>query len=159
MFLNKRYEQASVAFKRAGRDREVKICQAYLLRGKARVISTTASEARIQAFLTAAKAFVSCAKDSPAERVTERLSYHKAAGECYSEARSYRNSGKNYLIAGEYDETARAYKNGEYIDEMMEVINRHRDTMDAVLIERLEMAAKLHHFKVCFNSNPGVGRS
>ena len=159
MFLNKRYEQASVAFKRAGRDREVKICQAYLLRGKARLISTAASEARIQAFLTAAKAFVDCVKDSPAERVTERLSYHKAAGECYSEARFYKNSGKNYSIAGEYDEAARAYKKGEYIDEMVEVINQHRDTMDTRLIESLEMAAKLHYFKVCFGRNPAVGRS
>ena len=154
MFINKRYEPASVAFQKAGRNREVKICQAYLLREKAWVISTTAREARIQAFLTAAKAFVDCVRDSPAERVTERLGHRRVAGECYSEARSYKVSGKNYWIAGEYDEAARAYRKGGYFDEMVEVINQHRNTMDGGLIERLEMAAKVHYFKVCFDSNP-----
>ena len=159
MFLNKRYEPASVAFQRAGRGREVKICQAYLLREKARLISTTAIEARIYAFLNAAKAFVDCVRDSPEERVTERLGYLKASGECYLEARSYKKSGKNYLDAGEYEAAARAYEKGEYIDDMVEVINRHRDTMDSGLIKRLEMTAKLHYFEVWFNSNPAVGGS
>ena len=159
MFLNKRYEPASVAFRRAGRDREVRICQAYLLREKARVISTTASDARIRAFFNAAKAFVNCVKDSPAERVTEHLGYHKAAGECFSEAGYYKNSGKNYLVAGEFDEAACAYEKGEYIDDMVEVIDQHRNAMDSGLVERLKITAKTHYFEVCLDSNPVHGCS
>ena len=152
MFLNKRYEQASVALQKAGRNREAAVCQAYLLRGKARMITTTARAARIQAFLAAAEAFVDCVRDSTVGQ--ERLGYHKAAGECYSEAHSYKKSGKNYCIAEEYDEAACAYLKGGYFDEMVEVINRNRDTMDGGLVERLEMAAKFHYFKVCFKTNP-----
>ena len=159
MFRKKRYEQASVASQKAGRNRVVKICQAYLLLEKAWVISTTASEARVQAFLTAAKAFVDCIRDSPVEQVKERLGFHKAAGECYSEAGSYINSGKNYSIAGEYDEAARAYLKGKHIEKMVEVIIRYGDTMDSDLVECLEIAAKSHYFKVCFDRNPAVGRS
>ena len=78
MFDNGRYSQASIAFQRAGRDREAAICDAYLLREKSQLISTTKSAARIQAFVTAANAFITCAQDTP--RVNERLAYYGIAG-------------------------------------------------------------------------------
>jgi hypothetical protein len=148
MFLNKRYEQAAVAFSRAGRDRVAKICDAYLLREKARLVSTTATGVRIQAFVTAAKAFVARARDSTPEQVNERLAYYGAAGECYLEARNPRNAGDNYCAAEQYTAAACAYREGEYFGEMMEVINQHRSAIDNGLIERLETDAKVHYFKV-----------
>ena len=157
MFLNKRWEQASVALSKAGRNREVKICDAYLLREKARLIFTTAGEVRVRAFVTAAEAFITCARDSTLEEVDERLAherlaYYRTAGECYSEARDLKSAGDNYCIAGEYTEAARAYREGGYFDEMVEVINRHRDVMNGGLIERLEADAKVHYFKVYSNN-------
>ena len=151
MFLNKRYEQASVAFTRAGRDREATICDAYLLREKARLISTYHNTARIRAFATAAKAFVACARDSPSKRVKERLAYYGTAGECYIEARDPKNAGDSYLAAERYAAAACAYLEGERFGKLVEVITRHRDAIDSGLFERLMTAAREHYFEVFFN--------
>ena len=161
MFLNKRWEQASVALSKAGRNREVKICDAYLLREKARLIFTTAGEVRVRAFVTAAEAFITCARESTSEEdnerlAHERLAYYAAAGECYQEAGDLKNAGDNYRIAEQYPAAACAYREGEHFDEMVEVINRHRDVIDGGLIERLKTDAKVHYFKVYFNSRPAA---
>ena len=149
MFLNKRYSQALVAFRRAGRDREVTICNAYLLREKARLVSTTASAARIQAFVIAANAFIACARDSPKQRVSERLAYHGEAGECYLEARDPKNAGDNYLIAGQYGVAGCAYLEGEHFDQLAEVIIQHRDAIESPgILGRLTTAARMHYSKV-----------
>lgn len=122
MFLNKRYAQASAAFIKAGRSREVAICNAYLLREKARSIPTTASTTRIQAFIIAANAFAALARDSPSKRVNERLAYYKASGECYSEARDLKSAGDSYRMAEQYAAAASTYREGGYSDELVEVI-------------------------------------
>jgi len=149
MFLNKRYAQASVAFLRAGRKREVAICDAYLLREKARSISTTAGAARIQAFFIAANAFIACAQDSPSKQVKERLAYYGTAGECYLEARDFKNAGDSYRMAEQYATAARTYREGNRFGELVEVITQHRDVLDRGLLERLTKVAQMHYFKVC----------
>ena len=159
MFLNKRYEQASVAFSRAGRDREAAICDAYFLREKARLISTTAGEARIQAFVAAAKAFITRARNSTPEQVNERLAYYGAAGECYLEARDLKHAGNNYRIAEQYAAAACAYREGGYFDEMVELINRHRNAIDSGLIGRLITDAKVHYFEVYIQVIPPLNTS
>jgi len=151
MFLNQRYEQASVAFSRAKQNRVVKICDAYSSREKARLISTTAGETRIQAFVTAAEAFIACARDSTSQD-NERLAYYGAAGECYFEAHELENAGDNYCTAEQYPAAVCAYWEGERFDKMVKVINRHRSVIDGGLIERLETDAKVHYFKVYFYS-------
>ena len=151
MFLNKRYAQASVAFLRAGRNREARICNAYLLREKARSISTTASAVKIQAFVTAAGAFITCAQDSLSKQVNERLTYYGTAGECYSEARDLKNAGDSYRMAEQYTTAANTYREGGYVDEMVEVITRHGNALDSGLLERLTRVAQMYYFKVHFN--------
>ena len=152
MFLNKRYAQASVAFLRAGRYREATICDAYLLREKARLTTeTTASAARVWAFTTAANAFIACAQNSPSKLVKERLAYYGTAGECYLEARDLKNAGDSYLNAEQYAAAARAYREGEDFDKMVGVITRHGNTIDSDLLERLTTDAQKHYFKVYFN--------
>ena len=151
MFFNKRYAQASVAFQRAGRAREAAICDAYLLREKARLISTSTGAARVQAFMTAADAFTTSAQDSPSKQVNERLAYYTAAGECYSEARDLKKAGDSYLMAEKYVAAASTYQEGRCFDEMVEVITRHENAFDGELLERLTMAAQVYYFKVYFN--------
>jgi len=153
MFLNRRYAQASVAFRNAGRNREAAICDAYLLREKARSISTTASAARIQAFIITAKAFTKCAQDSPSKRANERRTYYGTAGECYSEARELKNAGDSYWMAEQYHAAARTYREGGYFDEMVKVITQHGDALDSDLLQRLTKVAQMYYFKVC----PSVG--
>ena len=149
MFLNKHYAQASVAFLRAGQNREATICDAYLWREKARLISTTSSATKIQAFVAAANAFIECARDSLC-KVNERLAYYGTAGECYLEARDPKSAGDNYMIAEKYATAACAYLEGGYIDEVVEVMARHEYAIDGGLLERLTIAARLHYFKVRF---------
>ena len=151
MFLNKNYTQASVAFTRAGWSREAAICDAYLLREKARSISTTASTARTQAFVAAANAFITCARDSLPKQVNERLAYYEAAGGCYSEARDLKNAGDKYRTAQQYAAAARTYRDGGCFDEMVEVITRHGNALDSGLVERLTTDAKMHYFEVPSN--------
>ena len=151
MFFNKRYAQASIAFQRAERYREAAICDAYFLREKARLISTTSSAARVRAFADAANAFITCGRDSPSKQSKERLAYYGAAGECYSEAQDLKNAGDSYQSARQYPAAARAYREGGYFDEMVAVITQHGNTLDGSLLERLKMAAQMHYFKVYFN--------
>ena len=151
MFLNKRYQQASAAFLRAGRDREAAICSAYHLREKARSTSTTAATARVQAFIAAADAFFACARDSPSKRVSERLAHYGAAGECYSEAHDLKNAGNSYLKAERFNAAARTYQEGRYYDKMAEVITKHGNALDGALLERLRRVAQMYYFKVRFD--------
>ena len=152
MFHNKRYAQASVAYLKAGQNREAAICDAYLLREKAWSIPTTASEARIQALISAANAFITCAQDSPSDEVNERLDYYGIAAKCYSKARQLKNAGANYQMAEQYAAAARTYREGGHFDEMVEVITLHANALDSGLLERLKKIAQMHYFKVSFDS-------
>jgi hypothetical protein len=148
MFLNKRYVQASVAFLRAGRKREAAICDAYLLREKARSTSTLANAKRTLAFVTAADAFTACAQESPSKQIKERLAYYGIAGECYSEARKLKKAGDSYRMAEQYAAAARTYREGEYFDDLTEVITQHGNALDSGLLERLTKVAQMYYFKV-----------
>lgn len=150
MFLNKRYAQASVAFLRAGRKREAAICDAYLLREKARSISTISNAARVQAFVDAAGAFITCAQECPSKQIKERLAYYGTAGECYLEARKLKKAGDSYRMAEQYAAAARTYREGGYFDELVEVITQHGDALDSGLLERLKNVAQMYYFKVHF---------
>lgn len=148
MFLNKRYSQASVAFLRAGRKREAAICDAYVLREKARSASTIVNSTRTQAFVAAADAFIACAQECPSKQIKERLAYYGTAGECYLEARNLKKAGDNYRMAEQYATAARTYREGGYFDELVEVITQHGNTIDTGLLERLTKVAQMHYFKV-----------
>jgi len=151
LFLNKRFAQASIAFKNARRNREAKICTAYLLREKARLIPTTTRAARTQAFITTANAFIDCARDSPPKQDNERLAYYGIAGECYSEARDLKNAGDSYLMAKQYNMAARTYREGGRFDELAELIIQHGPALENGLLERLAMVTQMHYFKVYLN--------
>ena len=148
MFLSKRYAQASVAFLRAGWTREMAICDAYLLREKAWLISTTTSTVRIRAFIKAANAFIACAKDTLPEPSNERLAYYGTAGECYSEARDLKNAGDNYRKGKQYSAAGYAYKDGEYFDEVAKIIIQHSSALDHATLEDFTTATAEYYFKV-----------
>lgn len=149
MFLNKRYAQASVAFLRAGRNREVAICNAYLLREKARSTSTVTYATRTRTFLVAADAFIACAQECTSKQTKECLAYYGTAGECYSEARHLKKAGDSYRMAEKYAAAARTYREGGYFDELTEVITQHGDALDSGLLDRLTKVAQMYYFKVC----------
>jgi len=136
------------------RNREADICDAYLSREKARLISTTASAARIKAFNFTANAFIACARDSPSKQVNERLAYYGTAGECYSEACDLKNAGDSYRMAERYTAAVCTYWEGRCVDEMVGVITQHGNALESGLLERLTRVAQMHYFKVHFNGRP-----
>ena len=148
MFHNGTYANAAVAFRRAHLEREAKICDAYVLQERAGLASTTASAARAQAFLKAAKAFADCARDSPIKRTNERLTCYEAAGDCFKEARDPKKAADNYLLAELYDKAALAYKEGGRVDKMVEVLVRHENALESELCEELTTFARTHYFEV-----------
>jgi hypothetical protein len=150
MFHNELFAQASVAFRKAGLDRQAKICDAYLSQKNAGFISTT-SPARIQAFVTAAKAFIACAQKSPAMQVKESLTCYEAAGDCYSQARDPESAGDSYMLAKLYLKAACAYQEVKRFDKVVKVINEHGGAFTDDLREQFVTAARLHYFKVRFN--------
>lgn len=153
MFFSKCYAQASAAFLRAGRKREAEICDAYLLRDKAQLVSTTTSNTRKQAFMTAANAFTTCAQGSPSKQVNERLAYYRTAGECYSQAHDLKNAGDSYQMANQYTAAACAYQKGGHFDKLLGVIIQHGDVLDSGLVEGLTTATQLYYFKVNFSQS------
>lgn len=151
MFKNERYAQAKVAFLRAGQDREANLCDAFALREKARLMSTTAGMARAQAFLDVANTFFAYAQNAPPERDGERRVCYTAAAGCYSEARELKKAGDSHLMVERYKEAASHYKEGGHVDQMMEVITQHENAFDSDLRDRFVTFARMHYFKVSFN--------
>ena len=148
MFENGRFAQASLAYRKAGRDREAKICDAYVLQEKAGLISTTATTARKKAFVDAASAFSTCAQNSPPRQTKERLTCYEAAGDCYSEARDLKSAGDSYRLAQLYKKAACTYREGEFFDEMVKVITLQKRSFTSELYQELMMAARMYYFKV-----------
>ena len=145
MFLDKCYAEASVAFQRAGRNWETAICNAFRLREGARSKPTAATTARIRAFTTAANAFLACARDSPSDRIDERLVYYAIAGECYLEARDLKNAEDSYRMV---EKAAQAYLEGDHFEKMTDMITRHGVALGSGLLERLTRVAQMYYFKV-----------
>ena len=157
MFRRGRYEQASVAFRRAGREKKARICDAYVMQEKTALTSTTTSAARIQAFAAAAEDFVDCALNSPSK--VERLTCYEAAGDCYKEAQDLKRAANSYQEGERYDKAALAYQEGECVDDMVETITQHKGTFTKSLHERLTKFAQIHYFKVYTNGTSCLNTS
>ena len=148
LFLSKRYAQASIAFQRAGCPREAAVCDAYLLREKARSQPNAARAPREKAFIEAAVAFNTSARAAPPELEYERREYYRNAGECFSEGSKLDEAGKNYVKAEEYTLAARIFRKGGHFDEMVEVLQLYRDSVDGQVARHLTQVARMFYFKV-----------
>jgi hypothetical protein len=153
MFFSKRYDEASVAFQRAKRPHEAAICDAYLLREKARSLSTTTGTHRENAFVKAAIAFTTCAQATPQKLEEERRAYYKNAGECFAEGRKLNDAGESYVNAGEYTLAAQTYRKGGHFDEMVEVLRQYEDSIESKAVCRLTQVAQMYYFKVSMGAS------
>ena len=148
MFTNKQYAQALVAFQRAGRDREVAISHAFLLRENARAIPDDQVKDRVGAFCEAGEAFSTCAKASLPHQTRERLAYYANAAECFVQGRMLKEAGGCFVHAEQYSKAARVYREGGHFDEMVEVLKGHRSGIEASFHAQLTKIAQMHYFKV-----------
>ncbi|KAF9778765.1 hypothetical protein BJ322DRAFT_1114103 [Thelephora terrestris] len=148
MFANKRYAQAKVAYKRAGRDRESAICHAFLLRENAKAVPDDQVKGRAEAFGNAGEAFYTCAETSPPDKRREQLAYYTNAAECFAQGKQWKAAGECFEHAQQYSEAARAYRKGGRFDEMVEVLKRHKNQIEASLHAQLTKVAQMNYFKV-----------
>lgn len=148
MFTNKQYAQALVAFQRAGRDREVAISHAFLLRENARAIPDDQVKDRVDAFCEAGKAFSTCAKASLPHQIRERLAYYANAADCFVQGRMLKEAGGCFVHAEQYSKAARVYREGGHFDEMVGVLKGHKKRIEASLLAQLTKVAQMHYFKV-----------
>lgn len=155
MFFSKRYSQASTAFRNAKRPREAAVCDAYLLREKARSQPSTAAVQREKAFIDAGVAFNTCAQAAPQKLAEERKAYYKNAGDCFSEGRKLREAGKSYVNAEKYTLAARAYRKGGHFDELVEVLQQHGKSIKSEEVHRMTEVARMFYFKVSVDSDEG----
>jgi len=148
MFTNKRYEQALVAFQRAGRSREAAICHAFLLRENARVVPDDLVKEAEDAFTEAGEAFSVCAKQALSHQRKERLAYYTNAAECFVQGYRLKEAGDCFVHAEKYSEAARTYQEGGHFDEMVEVLEGHADQIEPNLHAQLMWVAQTNHYKV-----------
>ena len=155
MFTNKRYAQALVSFQRAGRNREVAICHAFLLRENARGLPDDQVKDRVDAFNEAGQAFSTCAEASLPHQTRERLAYYSNAAECFVQGRMLKEAGCCFVHAEQYSKAARIYREGGHFDEMVEVLDEHSHQIEANLLAQLTKVAQMHYFKVGKSSITG----
>ena len=123
MFENKRYAQALVAFQRAGQSRMVGICQAFLLRENARAVPDDQVKERADAFVEAGEAFSTCASHALLpDQKGEQMECYSNAAECFIQGSRLKEAGECFVRAEKYSKAARAYREGAYFDEMVEVL-------------------------------------
>lgn len=149
MFKNQRYAQALVAFQRAGKSRVVAICHAFLLRENARAVPDDQVKERADAFTEAGVAFSTCASHaSLPDQKGERVAYYTNAAGCFVQGGRLKEAGDCFVHVEKYSKAARAYREGAHFDEMVEVLEGHKDEIEPSLLAQLKKVAQMHYFKV-----------
>jgi hypothetical protein len=134
------------AYERAEMPRETAVSRAYYLREQARSTpggSHKAANARKDAFLVAATAFLSCAEQAS----KEKLAYFKIAGSCFVEAEDDVAAAKAFLRAQEYKSAAKHFRNAGMFDEAVDVIQNHGEQVPSDVSESIVNVARIHYFE------------
>ncbi|KAL7285962.1 hypothetical protein ACG7TL_001077 [Trametes sanguinea] len=141
LFNNRRYVQAMHCYERAGLAREMAVARAYYLREVARTtpIAKGGNTARNLAYLTAAKAFSSCAQDA----VTERRVYHRIAAECYIHAGDDYRGAQAYENAFEFTLAAQLYRKAGKFEEAVAVVKNRRSQIPANVADSIVEVSRL----------------
>jgi tetratricopeptide (TPR) repeat protein len=148
LFLHKRYSQAIHCFKRAGLRREVKVCEAYLLRDAARSnVGVALLNIQQRAFITAAEAFADC---GAAATGNERRQYYRTSADCYVRGGQDLTAADTYLKAEEFELAAKIYRKAGAFDRTLHVLTDHCPMIPEKTAADLWMVCRLHY---CGGSN------
>ena len=143
MFANKHYAQAMLAFQQAEKDQKAAICYAFLLREDARLIPNNLVKERENAFIKAGEAFSSCADESQLDKKDERPIYYTNAADCFYQGHKFKEAGSCFMHAEQYTKAACAYQEGGHFDEMVEVLEEHKDQIEAKVFTQLTKVGML----------------
>ncbi|KIK41852.1 hypothetical protein CY34DRAFT_84670 [Suillus luteus UH-Slu-Lm8-n1] len=148
LFLHKRYTQAIHCFKRADRHREVKVCEAYLLRKAARSsVGVALLNVQQMAFNTAADAFADCGAAATGK---ERRQYYLTSADCYGRGGQDLKAAHTYLKAEEFELAAKRYRKAGSFDRTLRVLTDHRAVISEKTATDLQLVCRLHY---CSRSN------
>ncbi|KAG1841504.1 hypothetical protein F4604DRAFT_1598121 [Suillus subluteus] len=148
LFLHKRYSHAIHCFKRADRCREVKVCEAYLLREAARSsVGVALLNVQQRAFTAAADAFAGC---GAAATGNERRQYYRTSANCYVRGGQDLKAADTYLKAEEFELAAKRYRKAGSFDRTFHVLTDHRAMIPERTATDLWMVCRLHY---CGRSN------
>ncbi|KAJ6573853.1 hypothetical protein DFH09DRAFT_1311930 [Mycena vulgaris] len=145
LFINKRYRQSKHCFERALLPRQAAMAGAYYLRQEARQkpagSNRRAIEARRNAFLEAAAAFVGCARED------ETLAYFRIAAECFEDAGDDLQAAQSYRDAKEYTRSTELYRKLGNFDEAVAIVKTHKEKIRPEVVTSVTSVARLYYFK------------
>ncbi|KAG1719550.1 hypothetical protein EDB19DRAFT_1860748 [Suillus lakei] len=148
LFLHKRYSQAVHCFQRAGLHREVKVCEAYLLREAARSsVGVALLNVQQKAFTATADAFADCGAAAIGK---ERRQYYLTSADCYVRGGQDLKAANAYLQAEEFELAAKRYRKAGSFDRTLCVLTDHRTMIPEKTATELWMVCRLHY---CGRSN------
>ncbi|KAG1719467.1 hypothetical protein EDB19DRAFT_2045105 [Suillus lakei] len=148
LFLHKRYSQAIHCFQRASLFREVKVCEAYLLREAARSsVGVALLNVQQKAFTAAADAFADCGATAMGN---ERRQYYRTSADCYVRGGQDLKAANTYLKAEEFELAAKRYRKAGSFNRTLCVLTDHRTMIPEKTATELWMVCRLHY---CGRSN------
>ncbi|KAG1841503.1 hypothetical protein F4604DRAFT_1961164 [Suillus subluteus] len=143
LFLHKRYSQAIHCFKRADLHREVKVCEAYILREAARSsVGVDLVNVQQKAFTAAAEAFADC---GAAATGNERRQYYRTSADCYARGGQDLKAADTYLKAEEFELAAKKYRKAGSFDRTLHVLTDHHTMIPEKTATDLRMVCRLHY--------------
>ncbi|KAG1889227.1 hypothetical protein F4604DRAFT_1950186 [Suillus subluteus] len=143
LFSHKRYLQAIHCFKHADRCREVKVCEAYLLREAARSsVGVALLNIQQRAFTAAADAFADC---GAAAVGNERRQYYRTSADCYVRGGQDLKAADTYLKAEEFELAAKRYRKAGSFDKTLYVLTDQRAVIPEKTATDLWMVCRLHY--------------
>ncbi|KAG0703072.1 hypothetical protein DFH29DRAFT_804090 [Suillus ampliporus] len=148
LFLHKLYSQAIHCFQCAGLRREVKVCEAYLLREAARSSVGVASlNVQRRAFTTAADAFAHC---GAAATGNEECQYYRTSADCYVRGGEDLKAADAYLKAQDFGPAAKRYRKAGSFDKTLHVLTDHGTMIPEETATDLWTACRIYY---CRRSN------
>lgn len=140
-------------------DRELKVANAYLLRETARALPLE-SKGVGDAFLGAAKAFITCTK-MPTIPERGRRVYYRNAGDCYMKNGDIRKAARAFYDAEAFTMAAEQYRKAGMFDDVVRIIRKHRSKMESSIAHELVDVSRLYYLrehKLKYKIHPFSGR-
>ena len=103
---------------------------------------------RADAFTEAGEAFSICANESLPHQERQRLIYYTNAAKCFVQGSKLKEAGGCFVRAEQYSKAARAYREGGYFDEMVQVLKEYEHQIEADTFAQLVKVAQMNYFKV-----------
>ncbi|CAG8532736.1 4901_t:CDS:10 [Ambispora leptoticha] len=161
-FESRKYKQAIFCYEKSGNDEKLARAKAYHLRQKARAsINDSDWDTVILNFYRAADAFRECSRPIQEASCYEDINMYEKAAEiylggsmfehaacCYLKISNFEYAGKYFEMASKYTEAVLAYKDGRYYENVLNLMQSHREKIDKKIFNRIIRLVNIHYRRV-----------